>query len=428
MSHPPISGRALALVCCAALLSIGAAVEEDAIPSAPFQEGDSIDFLSLDKLRGYLPEPYWENREYFFHEGMTMKIGEFYKEYPVSEGRKEANAKFGGQARIGPDNSLENFTMGQPFPDVDPSDPQAGVKHAWNFHYKHDALEGWAHFLFTYWDNGEKLPLWFVGRGWGLRLANRPDHMERNGDIFKKERRMGAGGVSVEGPPDYRGIILLAYAYKAADKPRDDNRDADIWVHIPDLRRVRRISGARRTDPIAGTDMTSEDQGCFQGLRTEFEWEYIGETDVLAPFDSEIKGYPLAEDANFGPTGFSYANDTWQLRKAIVIEQKPKESHIYKRKRMWLDKETYNCLYAAAYDRRNELWKIIQPAYHWSQRPDQVKPIEGINSLMPSANIVVNVLTGTGVRIEVYDAQPTRLSRGKIRKQIDIGRLSRQGR
>ena len=419
--------RALALVCSVALFS-GASVENDVVPTLPFEPGDTIDFLSLDRLSGYLPEPYWENRDYFFHEGMNLTIGEFYKEYPISEGRGEANAKFSGQARIGRDNSLENFTMGRPFPEIDPTDPQAGIKHAWNFYYKHDALEGRAHFLFTYWDNGDRLPLWFEGTGWGLRLANRPDHMKSDGDIFNREKRMGAGGFVVTGPPDYRGFIGLGYAYKAADKPRDELRDVDVWIYIPDLRRVRRISGSRRTDPIAGTDMTGEDQGCFRGLRSEFEWEYLGETDVLAPIDSQIKGYPLSEDTNFGPTGFSFASDTWQLRKAIVLEQKPKKSHIYSRKRMWLDKNTYNCLYAAAYDRRDELWKIIQPAYHWSERPDQVKPIEGVNALLPSANIVVNVLTGTGVRIEIYDAQPTRMSRGKIRKQIDVGRLTRQGR
>ena len=412
----------------AALVSATKEPREDAPPPLPFEAGGVINFENLDRLRGYIPEPYWENRDFFFHEGMSLKIGEFYKAYPISEGRGKASAKFGGQARIGPDNSLENFTMGRPFPEIDPSDPQAGVKHAWNFHYKHDALEGRGHWLFTYWDNGDRLPLWFEGRGWAMRLANRPDHFETDGDIFNKEKRMGAGGFTVTGPPDYRGFIALGYGYKAGDKPRDERREVDVWVYIPDLRRVRRLSGSRRTDPIAGTDMTSEDQGCFQGVRTEFEWEYLGETDVLAPIDSEIKGYPLSDDANFGPTGFSYANDTWQLRKAIILEQKPKDSHIYSRKRMWLDKDTYLCLYAAAYDRRNELWKIIQPAYHWSERPDQVKPIKGVNTLIPSANIVVNVQTGTGVRIEVYDAQPTRLSRGKIRKQIDIGRLSRQGR
>jgi len=399
-----------------------------AIPGFPFKKGQVIGFEQLGLIEDYLPAPFWENREFFFFEGMKLEVGEFYKKYPVSEGRKTANDKFGGQAKLGRDHSLEGFTMGKPFPEIDPSDPQAGAKHAWNFHYKHDALEGKASFFFSYWDNGEELPLSFEGTGWGMRLANRPDHMDRNGDIFNQERRMGAGGFHVTGPMDYRGIRGLGYAYKANDRPRDEARDIDVWIYIPDLRRVRRISGSQRTDPIAGTDMTPEDQGGFQGVVTHFEWEYLGEVDVLAPLDTRLKGYPYSRDENFGPYGFSLVNDIWQMRKAIIIEMKPKKRHPYARKRLWLDKETYVPLYAAAYDRRNELWKLIHMNHHWSEREDQPGRIEGLNTFLPSSNIVINVQTGTGVRIEIFDAQPTRLSRGKIRRRTDIGRLARQGR
>ena len=420
------------MVCGMSLLlagaDTGADTAEDAAPGPPFKPGDTISFEQLDKLKRYIPEPFWENRDLLFFEGQNLGIGEFYKNYPISEERKVANEKYSGQARVGRDNSLENFTMGRPFPDIDPSDPKAGVKHAWNFHYKHDALEGKAHFFFTYWDGGEQLPLMFEGTGWAMRLANRPDHMDRDGDIFNQEKRYGAAGFDIEGPPDYRGIAGLGYGYKAQDRPRDEARDVDFWVYIPDLRRVRRISGSQRTDPIAGTDMTPEDSFCFQGLVTHFEWEYLGETDVLAPVDTRLKGYPYTKEEDFGTSGFSLANDIWQLRKAIVIEQKPKKRHPYSRKRMWLDTETYQCLYGAAWDRRGELWKLIFANYHWSEREDQPGRIEGINAFLPSSMFVVNVATWTGVRIEFYDAQPTRLKRGKIRKQTDIGRLSREGR
>ena len=107
----------------------------------------------------------------------------------------------------------------------------------------------------------------------------------------------------------------------------------------------------------------------------------------------------------------------------------PKDSdHIYKRKVLWLDKQTYQPLYAAAYDRRGELWKLMHMNHKWSERDDLHEQIEGVNTFMPAAYVLTNIRTGTGVRIEVYDAQPTRMRRGKIRKQIDIGRLSRQGR
>jgi len=403
-------------------------IADDVPAGVPFKTGDVIGFDDLDKLEGYIPKPFWDNRDYIFFEGMNLEIGAFKKDYPPSAERVAATQKYGGQAKIGPDGSLEGFTMGMPFPEIAADDPDAGVKHAWNFTYKHDALEGRGSFYFSYWDSGEQLPLNFRGRGWGIRLGYRPDQLEREGDIFNDERRMGAGGFAIEGPPDYRGILGLGYAYKAQDRPRADRRDVDIWVYIPDLRRVRRISGSTRTDPIAGTDMTREDQGGFSGLVTDFNWELVGEQTVLAPIDTRLRGFPFSEEEDYGPFGFSAGNDVWQLRDTIILEMRAKERHPYKRKRLWLDKQTYQTLYSAAWDRRDELWKLIYGISRWSERDDYENKITGINTFLPNAFFVVNVVTGTGVRLEVFDARATRLTRGKIRKLTDIGRLSREGR
>ena len=40
----------------------------------PFKEGDLITFEEVDKLKDYLPEELWRNREFFFHEGMEIEI------------------------------------------------------------------------------------------------------------------------------------------------------------------------------------------------------------------------------------------------------------------------------------------------------------------------------------------------------------------
>ena len=177
--------------------------------------------------------------------------------------------------------------------------------------------------------------------------------------------------------------------------------------------------------------MTAEDGGGFSGIMTNFSWEYIGETEVLAPIDSQLRGYPYTEDENFGPLGFSLGNDLWQLRKAMILEQRPKDdSHPYERKRLWVDQQTYTILYATAYDRKGELWKLIYRAMRWTESPHQEKKVEGVEmrAFLPVAQVLVNPITGTGVRIENFDVKATRMSKGKIRRRIDIGRLSREGR
>ncbi len=428
------------MVACLALVAAGPITpappaletpeEVDALPGIPFQPGEVIDMNNLDKIRRYLPTEFWKHREFFFHEGMKLTIGEFYVDYSPSDARKALTEEYAGQARIGPDDSLENYTLGRPFREIDfENDPQAGTKLAWNTDYKHDALEGKASWHFTYWDEGgEQLPLYYEGTAWGMRLAKRTDRAEYGGRVFKKEKRKGAGGIEVEAPFDVRGVIGLGYRYLSSDGPRATSKDEDVWVWIPDLRRVRRLSAARRMDAIAGTDFTPDDGRGFNGIIPQFTWEYIGEAEVLSPINTQRLGYPFDKDAAFGTTGISLVDDTWELRKVWILEQTPKqENHPYSRKRLWVDQQSHNFLYAVAYSRRGELWKIIQTAYRWAGREDQPDRIEGMRTFVPVCDIVANVITGTGNRIEFWDARPTRLKKGKIRKQTDVGRLN-QGR
>jgi hypothetical protein len=101
-------------------------------------------------------------------------------------------------------------------------------------------------------------------------------------------------------------------------------------------------------------------------------------------------------------------------------------------------------LYSFAYDCKKELWKIICHNFRWTedwraQTPAQTDPLspdgiwsppwEGVpdvRGLRLASQIIVNVQTGTGNRIEVWNNQggPPG-SKGEIRKLIDIGRLNK---
>jgi len=194
---------------------------EDAGALAPaFQEGDVITFDLVDKLRPYLPDEFWDNRDFFFYEGMQLEIGPTQFDYSPNDQTKAATERFRGQPRIGPDNSLENWIAGYPFPQetIDcAGDPQAGVKIMWDF----TALrgDGHAHFFYSYWDRGEQLPLYYEGTGQTVSLAHRiePEYLDKsNGDLFRGEKRKFAFGVDVTAPFDARGIQLLSYRYKAS--------------------------------------------------------------------------------------------------------------------------------------------------------------------------------------------------------------------
>ncbi|MCI0548906.1 MAG: hypothetical protein L0027_16695, partial [Candidatus Rokubacteria bacterium] len=69
----------LAIALLAPLLAgapTAALAAEDAGALAPtFKPGDVISFDQLERIRPFLPEEFWDNRDFFFNEGMRLEIG-----------------------------------------------------------------------------------------------------------------------------------------------------------------------------------------------------------------------------------------------------------------------------------------------------------------------------------------------------------------
>jgi len=430
------AGILAATILVACLVGTGQA-QQDATPEAtPLREGEILGFEQVDRLQRYLPPELWPNRDLVFYEGMQLEIGPPFRDYAPPAAFREATERHRGEARIGPDGSLENYVAGQPFPSdsIDcAGDPGAGVKVAWNFDYRWQGAGAAAHGYYSYWDRGEELPLFYEGTARQIWLSHRPEpqYASRQGDLFRGEVRKLAYGVEVLAPFDAKGITVLNYRYKSSDGPTTQARNDDTWVYVPSLRRVRRISTAQRTDAVSGTDFTFDDFSGFFGIPPQYRWQCLGRMDVLASVNSRVRAYPYTRDHNFGPYGLSFADDRWELRHAIKIQFVPKNpDHPYSKKILYIDENSMEMLYSFAYDRKEELWKIIYHDKLWSE---DGHPFyggwEGVpepRDNIPVSDIVINVQTGTGNRIEFWDASGTPLpNAGKIRRYIDVGRLTR---
>lgn len=445
--RPSVAHTRLAWIACAVLalgsLAPSARAQEDTGPATPtFKEGDVIGVDKIESLKPFLPEEFWSNRDFFLYEGMKLEIGPFFRDYSPSDAYKAATAKFAGQAKIGPGESIEGHVAGQPFPmdKIDcKGDPQAGAKIAWNLDLQWEGDGSDSRYYYSYWDRGEELPLYYEGTAKTIQLSRRvePEYLDKqDGDMFRGERRKNAFGIEVDAPFDARGILLMTYRYKDSEKPTAQTKNDDTWVYVPTLRRVRRISSAQRTDAVSGTDFTFDDLRSFSGIVPQYTWQCLGEMDLLAPVNSKVAAYPYKKDHNFGPYGLSYADDRWELRHAVKIRFTPNNSdHPYHHKDIYIDKQSMVALYSFAYDRKEELWKIIWHNHRWSDdnlAEDKDPWYSGWEAvpeprdLRVISDTIVNVQTGTGNRIEFWDSHGTPLqSKGKVRRYIDVGRLTK---
>lgn len=112
------------------------------------------------------------------------------------------------------------------------------------------------------------------------------------------------------------------------------DRDDDLWLYLPALRRVRRISGADRRDRFVGTDFTFED---------------------LDPEDLDAHRYTFLRDD-------SVDGRPVQVVEAVATDPIRAEESGYGRRVLWIARERHVLLRADLYARDGALAKRLTAA------------------------------------------------------------------
>ena len=128
--------------------------------------GETIGPQNWQKIQGMVGE----NLLSRIKAGYTIQIKASKVYQPLKE-YVEATEKYSGKVSLGADGELLNYVAGQPFPKIDPSDPQLGQKLAWNFFYR--------------WLGDDYKTGGAVKGGKILRVAIEKDGSERRADGFR---------------------------------------------------------------------------------------------------------------------------------------------------------------------------------------------------------------------------------------------------
>lgn len=174
-----------------------------------------------------------------------------------------------------------------------------------------------------------------------------------------------------EYPPDAQGAGFMRWAFT-----READKNADQWIYLPALRKIRRVSIRDPGDSFLGSDLTYAD----------------------------ISGRMLDEDNHkLLKVEAAGANDFY------VVESTPREKNpLYSKKVSWFLKAPAwdSCVKARVdyYDKKGELlkrqqlkWQKVGPAYVW----DKVA-VQNVQTLHASQFEVTNVEINVGLSDDVF--------------------------
>ena len=346
--------------------------------NADVNPGDTVTKDNMDQAGELLiPAIKW-----YVQQGMPIKVVP-YKKVPLPKLFKEATEKYSGQVKLSADgHEIFNYVAGLPFPSIDPNDPMVGFKIMWNQEQKPQ-----------YVDN--------VGTEWITELVNSKGELERTYGSQFWRRMMWTGRLYTDPKPvvphnpamryteqfgplfipnDLKGAGVLNNRYLGVDVPDDS------YMYLPELRRVRRISVANRSDAFWGADMDLDSLWGFNSKVSYWTFRLLGEKEILAPVHmgtyASRKVWCKQPDGNGGPLAFMPCNIDWEKRPVYVIEGIPTaySQYAYSKRIMYIDKDFWGMNFAEVYDQGGELWKLWFNMFDYVAKPYEgypTKPLEG---------------------------------------------------
>jgi len=360
------------------------------------KSGDIIKPADWKKVDGLLPP---EMLEWLKRGDLPqLRIGEFMYDVEADDEWVNACKKNAGKFRLNEKEVLVEaatgkyplWVYGTPFPEVDmmcdpdwkknlASDPHGGAKYNYN-RFNHAMRGSILHAPFS---------LEWIGPGGFERIVycywtqycywGRSDGQQSNPMKYKYLQLIG-----VQKPYDLSGINQLTVRHI-------DGRDDDFYVYIPAIRRIKKMSGANRSDPYVGSDATQDDAGGFGGLENSMIWRFLetkigllGIVERDAQGTNKMKGLPngnwrVAADPTDVTAGWEVegwkgaswipVNLVWIPRPYVVIEATPKDPYYNSGKTIyWTDPGTGTTSYKIYRNKAGEYWKtlfILQRCLEW---------------------------------------------------------------
>jgi hypothetical protein len=159
-------------------------------------------------------------------------------------------------------------------------------------------------------------------------------------------------------PARLAGEVLLVQ--ETLDQAKEARR---AWVYNPGQRRVRRAPNVAFDNPGTSSDnlRTSDQFDMYNGSPQRYEWKLLGKREMYVPYnayrlqDGKLKYAELLRKNHINQDLARY-----ELHRVWVVDSrlKPGVSHVYSRRTLYVDEDSWQILAVDCYDSRGQLYRV----------------------------------------------------------------------
>lgn len=136
------------------------------------------------------------------------------------------------------------------------------------------------------------------------------------------------------------------------------------WQYDPGSRRLRKSPDVGFDYPMDSGPRVVDEQNGFNGSPERYDWKLVGRRELYVPYHTNRLEDPAMKYADLISTRGHPNPDyvRYELRRVWVIDGilKKGNRHVYGKRRMYIEEDSWQILLADNYDTRGQLWRVAQ--------------------------------------------------------------------
>ncbi len=209
-------------------------------------------------------------------------------------------------------------------------------------------------------------------------------------------------------PARLTGNVLLVH--ETIDQFAEPRR---AWSYNAGQRRVRRAPTIAYDGPgfAAEGTRTTDNVDMYNGSPDRYHWKLVGKKEMIVPYNAyqlASPGYKYDELIKKGHLNQDVTR--YELHRVWVVEATLKEGarHVYAKRTMYLDEDSWQAVLVDHYDGRGQLWRVAEGHHAFVSQPQTTTvTAEVLYDLQSGRYLAMNMVNEESKPIN-YDFKPRR--------------------
>ncbi|WP_220812258.1 DUF1329 domain-containing protein [Pseudomonas paralcaligenes] len=181
---------------------------------------------------------------------------------------------------------------------------------------------------------------------------------------------------------DVGGVLLVHETLNQVKEPRM------AWQYNSGQRRVRRAPQVAYDSPGPGNLRTTDQTDMFNGSPDRYDWQLVGKREMYVPYNS----FRLADPANsydelITPGHLNQDKTRYELHRVweIVGTLKEGQRHVYSKRHLFIDEDSWTIVEADHYDARGNLWRVSE---------NHILPLYDVQTQISAGELTYDLISG----------------------------------